>query len=465
VADRRDLTTGPVAKHLARLGAPMILGIFAVLSVSLADTWFLGQRGTEPLAAISFAFPVVLTLSSLGIGLSAGAASVVSRALGADDGDQVKRLATDSLLLGVAFVLTISVAGWLLTPALFRLLGAEGAIHELIVTYMRIWFFGLPFLVVPMIANGLIRANGDSVAPSAIMITAALVNGGLDPVLIFGLGPIPELGIAGAAWATVIARVITFLASVGVLVFRERLVTLTRPALAVLMRSWKEVLQVGIPAAGSNILNPLGITAVTGLLASYDPETVAAFGVATRLESGLSIPMLALSAAIGPVAGQNWGRRREDRTRRAMRDSFLFDLGWSVLIGLVFLLGADGLVAPFSEEPAVTDTAATYLRLVGFSLAGYGVVIAASAACNAIDRATWGFAFTLLRSGVLYVPLAGLGVLLGPPWMAFAGIAAANVLAGVIVVVGAFRVARRADEGAGEAPAAEAGEARTEAVG
>jgi putative MATE family efflux protein len=447
LADRRDLTHGSVAGHLARLGLPMVFGIIGVLSISLADAYFLGRLGTQELAAISFTFPVVLTLSSLGIGLSAGAASVTSRAIGAGDRQETKRLATDSLVLAFLLVACVAGLGYFLARPLFSLMGAEGGTLEDIVGYMQVYFLGLPFLVVPMVANGLIRANGDSVVPSGIMILAAVVNVGLDPVFIYGLGPFPRLEVEGAAWASVTARALTFVAALGIVIFREKLLSFALPRPGEVLRSWARVLAVGVPAAGSNVINPVSITIVTGFLSSYGEEAVAAFGVATRIESFASIPMLALSSAIGPVSGQNWGGGSKKRALRALKDTFLFCAGWAAVIFAVFWFFAEPIAGLFAPEEAVRSDASLYLKITALSLAGYGVVINAAAAYNATGRAVRGLGFTATRSALLYVPLAGLAVLFGPLWAVFAGIAAANVLSGAAVAFLAIR-GTRPDEGA-----------------
>ena len=433
MADRRDLTEGSVRGHLFRLGAPMIVGIIGVLSISLADAYFLGRLGTGPLTAISFTFPVVLTLQSLGIGLSAGAASVASRAIGAGRTDRARRLATDAVLLSVLVVLVLTAVGLVVVRPLFALLGAEGAVLDDVVAYMRIWFFGLPFLVVPMVANGLIRASGDGVAPSAIMVVAALINVGLDPVLIYGLGPFPSLEIEGAAWASLASRVVTFVLAVGILALRERLLTFTIPPVADVLSSWGEVLRVGAPAALSTSVNPLAITVITGALSRFGDDTVAAFGVATRIEALACVPLLALSAAIGPVAGQNWGAERSRRVREALALSFWTSAGWAVVLAGFFFAFGDAIARLFTAEPSVVAGVARYLRITAFSLVGYGVVVTASAAFNATGRAGEGLGMTTLRSAALYVPFALVGASLGAASYAYVGIAAANLLSGGVV--------------------------------
>lgn len=442
MSNKRDLTQGPVSGHLVRLCLPMCLGVAAVMSVSLADTYFLGQIGTEALAAIGFVFPVLFSLVSLGIGMAAGAASVASRAIGRGDRDGVQRLATDSLLLSTLLVVVLSGGGWFLSEPLFRALGAEGVVLELVTAYMRVWFLGLPFQVLPMVAMGLIRANGDAVAPSLMMVVGAVVNIGLDPIFIFGAGPVPALGVEGAAWAALISRVLTFIAVMVLVVFRERLLTTDIPTAEAFAASAGKVAKVGIPAALSNMVNPISISIMTAFLASYGNEAVAGFGVATRIETLVTIPMLALSSAIGPVAGQNWGAGMVERTRCALRDSFRFVVLCGLALGATFFFLAEPMVRIFTDDSAVLNVSVSYLTLVGISLGGYGIVITASAAFNAIDRAVVGLLVTILRSFVLYIPLGALALMHGPPWLVFLSIAGTNVLAGAVVAWLAFRLTR-----------------------
>ncbi len=421
----------------------MVVGVLAVLSINLADTYFVGQLGTDELAALSFTFPVVLTVASLSIGLSAGASSVVSRAIGKGDRDEVRRLATDSLVLAVVVVAAVCALGWFTARPLFAALGAEGLVLDIVVEYMKIWFLGMPFLVLPMVGGGLIRANGDSLAPSVIMVFAAVCNVVLDPMFINGWGSIPAMGVAGAAWASLASRAATLVATLLLLVFRERLLAYDIPAWDAVKASWTRLLSVGIPAAGSNMVNPIAIGVVTAVLATFGKDTVAAFGVATRVESFGAIPMLALSAAIGPIAGQNWGRNRPDRTRQALRATFIFCGAYSLLVFVVFMLAAEPILGVFTEDPNVIDHGASYLRIVGGTLAGYGMLITTSATYNAVDQAKRGLILTVVRSLALYIPLAGLGGLLGGPRAAFIGIAVTNAAIGLVLLRYAFRWLRK----------------------
>ena len=228
-AGRANLTEGAVGRTLIKLTIPMFLAILAMVVFNLVDTAFVGRLGTEELAAISFTFPVVLVINSLAGGLGVGASAVISQAIGKGDRYRVQRLTTDSLGLSVMVGVVFVSIGLVTIDPLFRLLGATPEVLPLIRQYMTLWYIGVIFVVIPMVGNAAIRATGDTRTPATIMMVAAGINIILDPILIFGLGFFPGLGIAGAALATVIARAITLGASLWVLVRRERMVIWSRP--------------------------------------------------------------------------------------------------------------------------------------------------------------------------------------------------------------------------------------------
>ena len=403
---RRSLTEGSIGKHLMRMTVPMTWGILAVISKSLVDTFFVAQLGIEALTAISFTFPVSMTVTSLAIGMGAGAASVVSRVIGQGDQDCVRRRATDALVLSVLLVLLVALLGLLSLRPLFTLLGATGPTLDLVEAFMRIWYMGIPFLVVPMVGNSLIRAAGDGRIPGLIMVLAAVINLLLDPILIFGLLGAPELGIAGAAWATVIANALTLVASLAVLHYRERLLEGGIPELKEVARSWIAVLHVGIPASAANMINPIGLAIITRLLSQMSDEAVAAFGLVTRIEAVAVVGLFALSATIGPIVGQNWGAGLFDRVRLALRRAFGYCLRYGLIMAFLVAMPAPFLGQFFSDSPTVIDLTRIYLWLVPITLMGYGINITGAAAFNAVGQPFVATGLTFGRMGLMYIPAA-----------------------------------------------------------
>ena len=264
-APKPKLTQGPVGKQLVDMTVPVLLGIATMMGQGLIDTWFIGQVGDAQLAAFSFGFPILMIVTSVAIGLGAGTSSVVARAIGADDHQRARRLSTDSLLLSFLVTAIISAIGIVTIGPLFRLLGAPDELMPLIRGFMIILYMGVPFIVVGMVGMASMRATGDTRLPSMLMILAAILNVILDPILIFGVGPVPAMGLNGAAMAALLARASIFIGTLYLMRHRLDMVSFNKPDPAELRQSWRDVLHVGIPAAGTNIIVPVGAAVVTGL--------------------------------------------------------------------------------------------------------------------------------------------------------------------------------------------------------
>jgi putative MATE family efflux protein len=429
---RRSLTEGSVFGHLLRFILPMSVALGTMMAVGLINAFWLGKLSTDALAAISFAIPIMFLVMSVSIGLGAGTVAALSRVAASGDYDRIQRMAADAIILSTALVIVVSIIGALAARPIFSLVGAEGRVLDLVTEFAVIWFLGNVFVVVPIVANAMLRAVGEAVLPSLLMSIAAIVNAVLDPIFIFGWGPVPRLEVAGAAWATVLANVVAASAVMWVVIVRERLLSLKPRSWPVLLRHSREILKVGVPAMASNMLNPLALTLVVASLARFGTEVVAGYGAAARIESFAVIPLFALSAAIGPVAGQNNGAQRPDRVREAFRSSFLIALGWSLALAGVLAVAAPFVAPLFTKDAGAQDALRSYLWITPISVWGYGFVIVAAAGFNGVSRPAPALAMTFLRSIVLVATGAWVGGTIGGPAGAFVGVAAANVIAGVL---------------------------------
>jgi len=433
------LTEGSVPRHLVRLATPMVWGILAMMAFNATDTWFVAQIGARELAAMSFTFPVVMILLSLGIGIMAGTSSVIARAIGARDGERVKRLATDAILLGITLSACLTALGLLTLEPLFRLLGADETLLPLVADYMSIWYAGYVFFLVPMVGVGAMRATGEMKLQSQLMVGAALLNLVLDPLLIFGWLGFPRLELQGAAIATVVARAVSMAAGAWILHYRLRLLHFAPPRPAGLWASWRRVLHVGGPAAGTNMIIPISTGIIVALVAEFGSAAVAGFGVATRVEGLSLVVFFAMSAVIGPFVGQNLGAGRHDRILEALRVSALFCIALGVVLAVVLGLGATLIARLFNDDPRVVEVASTYLRVVPVSYGAAGIVMVVNAAFNGLGRPLPAVAISLTRMLILYVPLAWAASRL----VGVAGIFAAGSFANLALGAAAYAWGRR----------------------
>jgi MATE family, multidrug efflux pump len=313
---------------------------------------------------------------------------------------------------------------------LFRALGATDAMMPYIEQYMTIWYPGMIFYIIPIVGNNIIRATGDTFTPSVVMIVGVVINAVLDPILIFGWGPIPPLGVAGAAIATVIARAITLVVALWVLYHREHLLGSPWPGYRALISSWKTILRIGLPVAISNAIIPVAYGLITRIVAGFGPEIVAGFGVAHRIESfGLAL-IYALSTGISPFVGQNFGAGRIDRIQEALRFAKRFSLGWGALLLATFLLLGRTLPTYFDSNPRVVQSASLYLWIVSASMGLRGVHLITWTALNVLHRPYDAMFLESLLAFGLWIPLAYFGAHLAQIGGLYCGLSLANILAG-----------------------------------
>lgn len=426
------LLTAPMTSVLLRMTGPMILGIVAILAFNLVDTFFIGMLGTQALAAISFTFPVTFVVTSLAMGLGAGLSAVMGHALGQGKHEEAARITTDNLFLAVLLVTLIAVAGALTIHPLFRLLGASDALIALIYDYMLIWYLTVPMLVLPMVGNAAIRATGDTKTPSLVMTVAGLVNGVLDPLLIFGIGPFPEWGIRGAAIATSLSWLMAMLVSLYILRHREGLLRWRLSPRPQLLAHWRALLHVAVPASFTNMLNPLANAVLMTIFAGLGTEVVAAYGAASRVEALLLIVMMALSSVLAPFISQNCGAGNPARAKAALQLCMRFALLFQLAVYALTWLLAPFIADLFSDHPQVVRLIVLYLHLVPIGYGFQGMVMLLASALNGVRASSISFLFNGLRLFVFLLPGAWLGAKLGGEQGIYLGILLANLAAGTL---------------------------------
>jgi putative MATE family efflux protein len=424
----------------------MLVGILAMMAFNVVDTFFVARLGTIALAAMTLTFPVVMVIGTFTLGLGVGAMAVISKGIGAGDRSRIGRYTTDALTLAGSCVLLMTVVGLATLEPLFRALGATDAMMPYVKDYMLIWYPGMVFYVVPIVGNNIIRATGDTKTPSVVMIVGVVVNAALDPLLIFGWGPVPGLGIAGAAIATVLSRAMTLTVALLVLRFRERLLVWPWPGARELLESWKTILRIGLPVAVSNAILPIALGIVTRIVAQFGTEAVGGFGVATRIRSFGLVLIYALATGVSPFVGQNFGAGRFDRIRAGLRFAKVFCLLWGVLLLATFLIFAKGLAALFSDNPLVVEAASLYLWVVSVSLGLRGVHMVTWTALNVLGRPYDALFLESLLAFGLWIPLALAGAHFAQIGGLFCGLSLGNILGGLAALVWVDRVTKNAPD-------------------
>ena len=426
------MTEGPVGSSLIRLSVPMMFGLISIMLFSLVDTFYISLIGIRELVAISFIFPVTFTLMSFSFGIGIGASAVISRAIGEGDHHRVKRLTTDSLLLVSLIIICVATISFFSLGTIFTLIGATEESIQLIKEYMVPWLAGVVFVVIPIVGNSAIRATGDTKTPSWIMMIAAGVNALLDPLLIFGYGPFPELGIKGAAIATVISYFSIMIAGLWVLGKRERMLSISWPGIAEILLSWKALLYIGIPAMLTQLLFPISNAFLTRIAADLGEATVAAFGVGTRIESIAMIGFMALASVLIPFIGQNYGAGKDDRFIQANKFSIRFAMIWGTTAWGVLALISGSIARTFADDSSVQDFIKQFFWIVPSGFAFHGISQLISASCNALQRPFHSTVLNIMRLFLIIIPLVYIGSHFWSTTGFFFGITACNFVTGVV---------------------------------
>lgn len=434
-------TTGSTLRHVIVMSSTGSVGLIAIFLVDALNLFYISLLGVRELAAaIGFAATLMFFTLSISIGLTIATSALVSRALGR--GDRAEAAATGgAALVFMALAMTVvTLAAWPFLHDLTALLGARGETLELATRFLGIVLLSNPLLAIGMGASGILRGAGDARRAMYVTLASGFSAAIFDPLLIFGLG----LGLDGAAISTVIARVVMVVIGLHGAVRVHRLVALPdRTRLAAAARPF---FAIAVPAMLTQIATPVGNAWVTAEIARFGDGAVAGWAIIGRLIPVAFGAIFALTGAVGPILGQNFGARRFDRLMSTMRDS--------LIVTMVYVLAAWGLLALFREEIAGIFSADGEARalVVFFCLyvAGTflfnGALFVANAAFNNLGYPTYSTVFNWGRSTLGVIPFVWVGAHHWGAKGVIAGWGLGGVLFGVAAVLVCFRVVRRIGE-------------------
>jgi len=342
-----------------------------------------------------------------------------------------QRVCTDALWFSTLLVVIVAALGLLTIDPLFRALGATDNTLPFIREYMVIWYLAVGLLVIPMTGNAAIRATGDTKWPSILMMASGVINAILDPFLIFGIGPFPEMGVQGAALATAISWAIGFVFALWLLGAREKLLTWRPPNLAELKSTWGQLLRIGSPISLANMLTPITILFLTALVARFGETAVAGYGAGGRIEAFAMVVAFAMTSTLSPFMAQNIGAGNVTRARQALNGSLKFIFVLQLVAYMLLAIAAPLLTGVFSQDPAVLLVANQYLWIMPAGACFYALVIVIATAFNAAQESNKTLLSSLVRLFIFILPCAFLGgLLLDIPGL-FLGSVVGNMLAAV----------------------------------
>jgi putative MATE family efflux protein len=425
------LLHAPVAATLARLAAPNLLGMAATTAVSIAETVYIGHLGKESLAATALVLPMIMLMGMMSAGaMGGGVSSAVSRALGAGDGAHAEALARHGLVIGLVLGLGFTVLLTVFGGALFHLLGGRGETLRLASLYAGIVFSTAAAIWLSNIFAAVLRGSGNMVGPSGVMMAGAALQVVVGGALCFGWGPAPRLGIVGVGLGQVVTSVLS-----ATLLF----VLLRRPDAKVRLRvtgplhreGFMDILRVGGPALFSPIQTVGTVLIITAIAARFGVETLAGYGIGSRLEFLLVPIAFSVGVASIPMVGLAIGAGDVPRARKVAWTAGVMGAIGLGAVGLVLSLAPDLWVRIFTDDPGVRTAAALYLHFAGPAFAFFGMSLALYFASQGSGRILGPLLAGTLRMAVI---AAGGWLLVtnkAPPWTLFALVSLGMVVMGL----------------------------------
>lgn len=429
---------GPMLPTLLRLATPNVLGLFANTIIIGFDGYIVGRLGADALAGVAVVLPLAMLMLQMSAGgLGGSTTAAVARALGAGDAEHATRLARHALLLGLAasLLFTLLASG----PALYATLGARDAVLAQAARYAAVLFAGAAAVWCVNVLAGIARGTGDMGAAAVALIATTAIHLTLCPILVFGAGPIPPLGVAGAAASTVACNALSAMGLLAWLSRRSRPVRVLGGRWVLQLATVQQILRLALPSALSPILSNASIALTTAYVAGFGSLAVAAYGIGARLEYILVPIAFGFGGALTTMVATNLGA---DQAARAKRVTWIgAALVWAAtgLIGLATALWPLAWMGVFTSDEEVKFAGALYLRIVGGAYGFFGLALALFFASQGAGRLTWPLIASTARLVVMAVGgWVAVRVIAGPPELLYMVVAASLVTMGVTVGVATY---------------------------
>lgn len=402
----KDLTQGSVTKHIVELSAFMAVSMVFQTLYYLVDLYFVSRLGKEAIAGVGLAGNLMLVVLALTMILGVGTTTLISHAAGRKDQRRAQLVFNQSFVLSLMVGAGVVALGYLFRGPYLHWLGADAKTMEAGAAYL-LWFIpalGAQFALVSMASA--LRGTGIVKPTMIVQVTTVLLNILLAPVLIVGWGTHRPLGVSGAALATLIAISVGVLAITAYFLKLERYVSFDRAQWAPRLDVWKQMINIGLPAGGEFALMSVYIGVIYWIIRDFGAAAQAGFGIGGRMMQSIFLPVMAISFAASPVAGQNFGARLAQRVRQTFYSAAGIGSAVMLLFTLLCQISPETLIRFFSPEPQVIAFGAEYLRIISWNFVAVGLIFTSSSMFQAMGNAWPPLGSSSLRLFIFAAPAA-----------------------------------------------------------
>ena len=373
----QDFTEGRLSRAILLLAIPAVLEMIMESVFVLVDIYFVSRLGADAVATVGLTESMLTIIYAISLGLAAATTSMVSRRIGEKNPDKASVTAFQAILAGIFVSVLIAIPGSIYAGDLLALMGASENITSNMSGYARIMLGGNISIMMLFIINAIFRSAGDAAVAMRVLWVGNIINIILDPCLIFGIGPFPELGVKGAAVATTTGRGIAVLFQLYLLFFGKKRIRLTLSHLVVNFRIIGRLFRISLGSIGQNLISTTSWIALVRIISVFGSEIVAGYTIAIRIISFVLLPSWGISNAASTLVGQNLGARKPERAEKAVMVTGIVNMILLGIVGVILVAFPLPFVSFFIKDPAVINAGSTCLRIVsiGFISYGFGMVL------------------------------------------------------------------------------------------
>ncbi|ADO76198.1 MATE family efflux transporter [Halanaerobium praevalens] len=394
----------PILKLLFKLSAPAIAGMLIQALYNIVDSIYVGRLSTDALSALSISFPVQMFLIAIGVGTGVGTSSLISRLLGEGNKCRANNVAEHVFFIAIIYGILGGLVGIFFSEDIVRLFTDDPVLIDLGYQYINIILTGSIAIFLPAIFNYTLRGEGNTFLPMLTMVIGGVLNMILDPFLIFGLGPFPQLGVAGAAYATVFSRIIGGIFISFILFSDKNELTLKLKDFKFDFQIIKEIYNVGIPAMANRLLFSMAIVFINLILGAFNSTAIAVMGLIFRMQSFFLMMVFGLTQGYLPIVGYNYGHNNPERMKKTILVGNAVALSFGVFGFVIFQLFPEAIISLFNSDPKLLRIGIDAFRKVSLSYFFLVLNIVGVATFQAIGRGMPSFILTFLRQAVFLVP-------------------------------------------------------------
>ncbi len=437
----QDFTEGRLSRAILLLSIPSVLEMIMESIFVIVDIYFVSKLGANAVATVGLTESLITLVYAISLGLATATTSMVSRRIGEKNPDKASRTAFQAILTGAIVSLLIAIPGSIYSGKLLDIMGASPEIISSMSGYTRIMLAGNIVIMMLFIINAIFRSAGDAAIAMRVLWIGNIINIILDPCLIFGIGPFPEMGVTGAAVATTAGRGIAVLYQFYLLFYGRKRIQLSRRHLGINFRIIARLIKISIGSIGQNLIGTTSWIVLVRIISVFGSEIVAGYTIAMRIISFVLLPSWGISNAASTLVGQSLGAKKPERAERSVMITGWVNMILLGIVGLLMVIIPGPFIRIFIQDPAVVKSGIDCLRIVsiGFIAYGFGMVLVNS--FNGAGDTTTPLKINIAAYWLIEIPLAW--ILAIKSGLNENGVCIAIVIAESIMTISAYIIFRR----------------------